>query len=86
VPLEVFVIKGVHRLAVLEHDEVGDVDKVVDRPHARGAEPFPHPPRRRGDLDIFDHAGDVAAAELRIPNLHGEQVADVAGLMLNDGV
>ena len=32
---ETFNVKGVQRLPVFEHDEVGDVDDIVDRPHPR---------------------------------------------------
>ena len=72
------VIERVHRLAVLEHDVVRDIDDVVDRAHAGRAQTAAHPLRRRGDLDIFHHARGVARAELRVLDLHGELFMDIA--------
>ena len=41
--LDIAIIEGVHRLAVFDHDIVRDVDDVVDRSDAGGAQPLPHP-------------------------------------------
>ena len=71
-------IKGVHRLAVLEHDVVRDVDNVVDRAHAGGADPFAHPCRRGGDPDVAHHARGVARAELAVLDDDLGQLRDIA--------
>ncbi len=38
-------VEGVERMTHLQHDVVGDVDGVGDRPHARVAETLSHPKR-----------------------------------------
>ena len=76
--LDTAEIKGVHRLAVLEHDVVGDIDNVVDRADAGIAQPLLHPGRGGGDLHVFDHAGGVARAELRRLDDHLSQRVDIA--------
>ena len=66
-----------HRLAVLEHDVVCDVDDVVDRAHAAVAQALAHPCRRRGDPDVAHHARGVARAERGLVNADADIVADV---------
>ena len=83
VALDILDVKGVHRLAVLEHDVVGDVDDVVDRAHAAGAQTLAHPARGRADLDIFDDSGHIALAELLVLHLNREIVVDVAAAALD---
>ncbi len=58
-------VKGVQRLAGFEHHVVGDVDDIVDRPHAHGAQPLLQPLRRRADGDLADFPGGVTGTEFR---------------------
>ena len=48
------VVVRVQRLTELEHDVVGDVDDVVDRPHARRHEPCLHPSGRGSDANVVE--------------------------------
>ena len=71
------VIKGVHGLAIFQHDVVGDVDNIVDRADACGAQAVTHPAGGGLDLNIFGHGGTVAGAQVRIPDLHRQMFADI---------
>ena len=71
-------VEGVHGLAILEHDVVGDVDEVVDGPHAGVADALAHPGGRRGDLHVSHHAGGVAAAERGLLDDDAGEGADIA--------
>ncbi len=55
-------VEGVQRLRGQEHHVVGDVDDVVDRPLAGGAEPCLQPRRRGAYLDLEEGAGGEARA------------------------
>ena len=79
-------VKGVHGLAVLEHDVVGDVDDVVDGAHAGVADTLAHPGGGRGDLHVFDHAGGVAHAEGVLDEDLGQLVDVAAGRGLDHGL
>ncbi len=68
-------IEDVQRLRVLEEHVIRDVDEGVDRPHPAGAKPAAKPFRARPDLDSFDHARDVPAAELRVFDAHLHELA-----------
>ena len=59
-------VKGVHGLAVLQHDIVGYVNHIVDGAHAGVADTLPHPCGRGSYLHVAHHAGGVAGAELRL--------------------
>ena len=59
-------VEGVHRLAVLKHDVVGNIHQVVNGPHACVTDTFAHPDGRRSNLNIAHHACGVAAAERRL--------------------
>ncbi len=65
-PADEVVVEGVERLPGLEHDVVGDVDDVIDGPHAHAAEPILHPERRRADGQAFDDGGGEATAKVRV--------------------
>ena len=78
-------VEGVHGLARLQHDEVGDVDDVVDGPHARAVEVFAHPLRRGADLYFINDAGAVAGAVLGIFDDDGGVVLKRALAVLLDG-
>ena len=78
-------VKGVHGLALLDHDIVGDVDQVVDGADAaRGQTPL-HPVGGGADLDIRADTADVAAAQVGILHLDGDVVVDIALLILCGG-
>jgi hypothetical protein len=65
----------------LEHDVVGDVDHVVDRPHAGEGQPLREPRGRRPDRDLHRAAHEAGAAD-RVLDVDGEArrgVALVAG-------
>ena len=59
------------RLAGLQHDVVGDVDDVINRPHPRGGQALLHPARRGAELHALDHRCDIPKAEVRVGDLHG---------------
>ena len=66
---QALVVERMHRLAVLEHNIVGDINDVVDRTNAAGVQTLAHPRRRRLDLDVLDDAGRVARAQVGILDL-----------------
>ena len=61
-------VKGVHGLAILEHDIVCDVDNVVYGTHTGITDTLAHPCGAGSDADVLDHTGGVAGAELRVFN------------------
>ena len=80
---QALVVERMHRLAVLEHNIVGDINDVVDRTNAAGVQTLAHPRRRRLDLDILDNAGSVARAQVGILNLNRHILVDVAAHALD---
>ena len=61
VALEQRVVVGVQRLALLEHDVIGDVDHRGNRADPRALQASPHPfGRRRLGVDALDHAAAKA--------------------------
>ncbi len=52
--LQAAEVERVHGLAQLQHDVVGDVHDVADRPDARSLEPLDEPPWRRAHRDLED--------------------------------
>ena len=81
----ILIIERVHRLAVFQHNIVCDIDDIVDRTHAAGAQALAHPARRRFDFDIFDHARRVARAQRGGCDLDGKIAVDIAGRAFDDG-
>ena len=79
-------VKGVHRLAVLEHDIVCDVDDIVDGAHARVADALAHPGGGRRDLHVAHHAAGVAHAQRVFDEDFGQLVDVAAGGRLHDGL
>ena len=65
-----FEIERMQRLTPLEHHIVGDIDDVVDRPHAGGGQRVLHPLRRWTHPDPVNQDGGVARASLRILDLN----------------
>ena len=76
-------VKGVHGLAVFQHDVVCDVHDVVDGADAGVPQPFPHPCRRGLNLHVFHHPGSVAGAELAILDVNIHQLGDRAAAALH---
>ena len=80
---QALVVERMHRLAVLEHNIVGDINDVVDRTNAASMQTLAHPRRRRLDLDILDDAGGVARAQIGVLNLDGHILVDVVAHALD---
>ena len=81
-----------HRLAILDHDVVRDVDDVVDRADACRAKTLPHPLGTGRNFDVFHHAGRVPQAKIVCRDLDIEKVSQAAfraalhnGLMMAHG-
>ena len=68
-----------HGLAELQHDEVRDVDDIVDGADACIFQPLRHPCGRRRDLDVLQDARGEAAAKL------GHRYADLDEVRSPDG-
>ena len=77
---DVAVVKGVHGLAVLQHNIVGDIHNVVDGTNAVGTQALPQPLGGGADLHIGHHPGGVAVAQIFRRNLHIQIVIDVPGI------
>lgn len=73
-------VKRVHRLAVFQHHIVRDVDDVVDRTDAAGAQARAHPERRRLDAHVFHRARGIARAERRFFYGYGKVVGNVVAV------
>ncbi len=79
-------VEGVHRVAGLQHHEVGDVHDVVDGPYARAVQVFPHPLGAGADLHVGDDPRAVAGAKGLVPHLDLRVVGKrpLAGLLDGD--
>ena len=82
---ELAEVEGVERLAREVHHVVGHVDDVVDRAGARGDHATGEPLGAWPDLDVPDHAGGVAPAELGVVDGDVDEVVDVGTLDLLHG-
>ena len=60
------IVIGMHGLAQFHHDEVGHVHYIIDGADACTFETLLHPFRRRANLDVLDHAGSKAIAEIAV--------------------
>ena len=78
VVFDILDVKGVHRLSVLEHDIVCDVNDVVDWTNSAGAQTLSHPTRGRTDFNIFHDLCGIAWAQLWVAHLYRQIVVDVA--------
>ena len=67
-----------HRLAILDHDVVRDVDDVVDRADACRAKTLPHPLGTGRNFDVFHHAGRVPQTKIVRRDLHVKKVCQIA--------
>ena len=74
---QALVVESVHRLTVLEHNVVGNINDVIDWTDAAGVQTLAHPRRGRLDLDILDNAGGVARAQVGVLDLDGHILVDV---------
>ncbi len=72
--LQEVVIEGVQGLAEFQHHVVGDVDDVVDRPHAGPDQPLLHPEGGWPDGDVPDVGGGIAGAQFGIGDLQRQEV------------
>ena len=59
-------------LAVFQHDEVRDIDDVVDRAHAGLHQVLLHPPGGLLHLDVLDDSAGEPLAEIRAPDLDAD--------------
>ena len=66
-----------HRLAVLHHDEVRDVDQVVDGADAEVGKAALHPSGRRSQLDVRADCCDISCAEVLRLDVHGDVVGGI---------
>ena len=65
-------VKGMHRLADLQHDIVGDIDYIVDAAQAAQGQLTAHPARGLARCDVAHIVADVARAEILRLNADGE--------------
>ena len=63
-------VKGMHGLAVLYHNVVGNIHDVIDGPEANAAKLSLHPCGRRSDLYVLYHTADIPGAKVGIHYLH----------------
>ena len=62
--LKLGVIKRVHRLTVLQHYVVGNINDVVDGANARSTQTHTHPKGRGSNLYVLNHSCRIAVAEV----------------------
>ncbi len=60
------VVERVERLAQFQHDVIGDIHDVVDRPHPGASQPLLHPLGRRPDLHPLDQCRGIAQAQVGV--------------------
>ena len=71
------IVIGMHRLAVLHHDKVRDVDQVVDGADAEVGQTALHPAGRRADLHIGDNRSNIPRAQILCLNVNGDEILRV---------
>ena len=76
-------VKGVHGLAVFQHDIVGDIHNVVDGADTGVAQPLPHPGGGGADFYVFYQTGGVPGAQVGIFDLNVHVVGDAAAAALD---
>ena len=76
-PAHLAQVKGVHGMAVFDHDVVGDIHDVVDGAKARAVQVLAQPQGRGRDAHVFDHARGVARAQVRSLHAHLHLVMDI---------
>jgi len=81
VSLDRIEVKGVHGLAVFDHDIVGNVDQIVDGTDPAGREPSLHPPGGGADLYILADTGCIAAAQVGVLYLDGNIIIYISLLV-----
>ena len=77
VAADLIVVIAVHRLTVLEHHIVCDVDDVIDRTDPGAREADLHPLRGWCELDVLHHACGITRTEIRILDGHLEVIVDI---------
>ena len=78
-------VERMHRVAVLEHHEVRDVDDVRDGAHAERRQAVAGPERRRADGDVDDGGGAVVRTALGVVDGDLRQRGDVLGAHAGGG-
>ena len=78
-------IEGVKRLAVFQHDEVGNIHDVIDRTHTCMDQPSLEPPRGIADFYILNDSGCIPLAE-RGFHLDADVVGSISLRMLAAGL
>ena len=77
-------IEGVHRLPLLEHDVIRHVDRGINAADIRTTQALHHPRRSRlAQVDIANHATDIAGAILRCKQLDGADFVMCSGNRLD---
>ena len=67
-------IVRMHRLAILHHDKVRDVDQIVDRADTEVRKASLHPARGRRDFDVRADRRDISRAEILRLNIDSDAV------------
>ena len=82
--LQAGIVECMHRLAVFQHDIVGDIDNVVDRADTGSMQTLAHPRRRRLDLDILDQTCSITRAEIRSLIGDAQMLVDITTAALDN--
>ena len=72
------IIKGVHRLAIFQHNIVCDINNIVDGTHAVITQTAAHPSGGGLNFDVFYHFCSVAGAKVCVGYFHLEKIGDVS--------
>ena len=66
-----------HRLTVLFHHIICNINNIVDWTDALCAKPLLHPLRRRSDLDIFHDSCRISGTQIRIEHGYLDIIIDI---------
>ena len=77
---DITVVKCVHGLTVFQHNVVGDIYNVVDRPYAVSAEALPQPLGRRTDFYVCHHTGGIAVTQFGCWHVNIQLVVNRTGI------
>ena len=78
------VVKCMHRLTVLQHHIVGNINDIVDGTDTIGTQALTQPLGGGSDLNIGYHPGSVTAAQLFSGYFHIQMLVDRAGIAALD--
>ena len=82
---DLIIVIGMHRLSILEHHIIRDINNVVDRTDAGACETDLHPLRGWCKMNVLDHSCSITRAEISILDRNLQEVMNVftvAGLLL----